>query len=289
MRSETYSRRGEEGGIAPARQDLDLLIVSSLKFVRDTARMKTGRGVLAGLLVGAILWLFPAPASAGRSVILAWKASDDTNVISYNAYYGTASRVYSQVVPTGKATAVTISGLAAGVTYYFAVTAVNAAGLESLPSSEVSYTVPLASPPVLALARMACAGPQKVFCLSSTGNNPAQWAIEASADLTTWSTLALGTNASVHLAVMVSSAPQLFFRLSSATPGVRLECQRARADGFPNSFTLNSAGPAPQQWTLEASPDLKTWTTFASGTNAPVDAAVVVSTAPSLFFRLKGM
>ncbi|MGD0614397.1 MAG: hypothetical protein ABSA69_03030, partial [Verrucomicrobiota bacterium] len=117
----------------------------------------------------------------------------------------------------------------------------------------------------------------------------ARWAIEASPDSKSWRTLSVGTNASVHLAVMVSSAPAMFFRLRSGSPGVRLESQYPQTNGFPNSFTLTSTGATPQQWTLDASTDLKMWSAFCTGSNSPVNAAVIVSRAPSLFFRLKGL
>jgi fibronectin type 3 domain-containing protein len=59
-------------------------------------------------------------------------------------YYGTAPRRYEQGVGNGTYTTTinaTISSLPPGFTYYFAVTAVDATGLESAYSGEVSKVI----------------------------------------------------------------------------------------------------------------------------------------------------
>lgn len=252
--------------------------------------MIQGRAALAAPLVASILLSMPTPALASHSVILSWNPSVDHSVVGYNVYYGTASGVYSQIIPVGNVTSVTVSNLVTGVTYFFVVTAVDSVGLESLPSNELSYTVPSpASPTVLALAKIPGLGLLNALSLTSTGVDSTRWAIEASADLKTWRTLTLGTNASVHLAVIVSSAPQMLFRLRSGTPGVRLALQPPQTNGFLNSFSLTSVGASPQQWALDASSDLKTWTAFDTGSNSPVSAAIIVSKTSCLFFRLKAL
>jgi len=62
--------------------------------------------------------------------------------MGYRLYQGGESQVYTNVVDVGSADTTTINGLAPGVTYYFAVTAYDATGLESAFSGEISYTVP---------------------------------------------------------------------------------------------------------------------------------------------------
>src|ERR1044072_8991364 len=85
---------------------------------------------------------------ATQRVLLAWDPSPGTDVAGYNAYYGTASGNYTQMVPAGNSTNVVISGLAEGVTYYFAVTAFDLANIESDFSTEVSYFVSSSSPTI---------------------------------------------------------------------------------------------------------------------------------------------
>jgi hypothetical protein len=65
-------------------------------------------------------------------------------VAGYRLYYGTASRSYAQSPGSGLytgSTTVTVTGLSSGNTYYFAVTALDAAGGESGYSNEVSKLV----------------------------------------------------------------------------------------------------------------------------------------------------
>jgi hypothetical protein len=92
------------------------------------------------------------PVQAGQSVSLAWGPSVDPSVVGYNIYDGVASQTYTNKISAGNVTSVTISNLVEGTTYYFVVTAYNAVGLESPPSNEVSYFVPLSvvnQPPTL--------------------------------------------------------------------------------------------------------------------------------------------
>jgi hypothetical protein len=77
------------------------------------------------------------------SVKLAWNPNPETNIASYKLSYGTSPGSYSNTISTGTVSNSTVSGLSEGQTYYFVVKAVNTAGLESVPSTELSYQVPL--------------------------------------------------------------------------------------------------------------------------------------------------
>jgi len=86
----------------------------------------------------------PGPSS---SVTLAWNADPPTsdpvtNAIGYRLHYGFASGNYSEIFDVGNTTTTTVANLKSGSTYYFVTTAYNAAGVESPPSNEVSFTVP---------------------------------------------------------------------------------------------------------------------------------------------------
>ncbi len=74
------------------------------------------------------------------SVQLGWTPSPDTNVDGYILYSGPSSHNYTNaiILPAGT-TNYTATGLTRGVACFFVVTA-TAAGLESDPSNEISYT-----------------------------------------------------------------------------------------------------------------------------------------------------
>jgi hypothetical protein len=76
----------------------------------------------------------------GATVTLAWNPS--AGGAGYNLYFGGVSQNYTNMLDVGNATNGTVTGLNDGITYYFAVTAYDVAGLESPFSSEISYTIP---------------------------------------------------------------------------------------------------------------------------------------------------
>ncbi len=80
-------------------------------------------------------------AAAGQAT-LAWTPNTESDLAGYNVYYAVSGASYDQFVDAKTQTSATISGLAEGVTYQFAVTAYNTAGVESDFSTAVSYTVP---------------------------------------------------------------------------------------------------------------------------------------------------
>ena len=91
-----------------------------------------------------LVWIFFQGIGAGfaASVNLAWNPNAETDLIGYRLYWGTAPRRYDHFMDAGLVTQGTVPDLAERVTYYFAATARNSAGLESVPSAEVSYRIP---------------------------------------------------------------------------------------------------------------------------------------------------
>lgn len=81
-------------------------------------------------------------AQSTGDVTLAWNPSPADGVVGYNVYSGVASQTYTNIISVGNVTNTLITGLAAGTTYFFSVTALDVAGLESAFSNETSYTVP---------------------------------------------------------------------------------------------------------------------------------------------------
>lgn len=66
-----------------------------------------------------------------------------TDLAGFKVHYGTSPGTYTQTitVPNAAAVTYTVTALPAGATYYFVVTAFNAAGVESNPSNEASKAI----------------------------------------------------------------------------------------------------------------------------------------------------
>ncbi|MBC7980838.1 MAG: tandem-95 repeat protein [Armatimonadetes bacterium] len=79
---------------------------------------------------------------------MAWDNNPETDITAYHLRYGTTPGVYPNIVDAGPDTEVSVPDLVEGTTYYFVVSATNAAGVQSLYSNEVSYLVePVVVPP----------------------------------------------------------------------------------------------------------------------------------------------
>jgi len=92
----------------------------------------------------------PAANSAIASVTLNWLAPTEntngsalTNLAGYKIYYGTASKQYTTTISVSNPATLSylLNSLTVGQQYFFAVTAVSAAGVESSYSPEVSATI----------------------------------------------------------------------------------------------------------------------------------------------------
>lgn len=143
--------------------------------------------VLGGILLGALL-LAPvrsldAALPATHRVTLLWDRNPSADGITgYRIYFGTASGSYSDYVAVENVTAGAVTGLADGVTYYFAVTAHDGNGLESGFSDEVIYTP--------RLPRMQThLAPGGSMVLSVQGPPGHLYFIEASEDLLNWTVI----------------------------------------------------------------------------------------------------
>jgi hypothetical protein len=125
-------------------------LAQSLNLNRRASAIVAGghRRLFAGCSLGiAILaWLVAIPASAGQ-VNLAWNASPAPTVVGYYVHYGVASHAYTSRIDAGNRTTYTVPNLTSGRTYFFAVTAYDAARNESPPSNEVSSTISVIPPP----------------------------------------------------------------------------------------------------------------------------------------------
>ncbi|MEZ5329518.1 MAG: fibronectin type III domain-containing protein [Verrucomicrobiales bacterium] len=94
-------------------------------------------GVILILAMLGISSLRDAPAA---EVSVIWDANPEPDIAGYRVYRGMESGIFPDTVDVGKMTTATLTNLIEGTTYYCVVTAYNTAGLESLPSAEISFT-----------------------------------------------------------------------------------------------------------------------------------------------------
>ena len=100
------------------------------------------------LIILILIFLIWAGVSFAESVSLRWDApttnTDDTpltDLAGFNIYQGTETGVYGSPVNVGYTLCHIVTGLTAGITYYFAATAFDVSGNESAYSNEVSKLI----------------------------------------------------------------------------------------------------------------------------------------------------
>lgn len=149
------------------------------------------------------------------SVSLAWNKSPSPSVTSYRLYYGGVSGNYTNSVLVGNVTSNTVAGLTGGVTYFFATTAYDAAGMESTFSNEISFTP---GNPTLQIGVLT----NRQAVLKVNGLIAHTYQILTSTNLTSWSvigTVTLGVGGSTNFTD--TSAPSFtkrFYRTRDTTP-----------------------------------------------------------------------
>jgi hypothetical protein len=170
---------------------------------------------LLGVLGLFVLISFPpiASADASSSLSLAWDRSSSTDVVGYRVYFGPASRQYTNSTYVGNVTSSLVSGLAGGAPYYFAMTAIDATGLESDYSTEFTYTPTTGGSKL----KVRVAGNQQVI-LTVNGTTGQVYDFLATTNMTTWSVLG---------GAVVTSDGQAIF-VDSGAPSYRLRYYKAR-------------------------------------------------------------
>lgn len=101
------------------------------------SRSKSPSLVVAALSVIVLAVTSTQPLIAAQ-ITLAWDPNPEPDVEGYRLHYGVASALYTESLDVGNVTSAIVPDLADATTYFFVVTAYNTAGLESLPSNEVS-------------------------------------------------------------------------------------------------------------------------------------------------------
>jgi len=120
------------------------------------------------LFLASLVCLATAQAAA---VAVSWRANDEPDLAGYRIYLGPASRVYGASIPVGaEATSYQLTGLSPGTVYYLALTAIDASGLESDHSAEISFgPLPAEAAPCLFELRPAVASPGETVTLLGAG------------------------------------------------------------------------------------------------------------------------
>jgi len=230
---------------------------------RPISRGTWGRGaplVWLAALSGGVLATFlstglPA-AVAAQSVTLAWDPSVETNLAKYSLYYGVSSGTYSTQLElsTNRAVA-TVSNLLAGQTYFFVVTARDIDGLRSVPSNEVSYTVPRTTnaPPVAVTIQSR--EDQSALAGTDPDGDPLTYGVLSSPVSGTFSGTAptLTARATGENGAMIESAP-VNITVLDLTLRISVRADGAVALVIPEGSLVTGGFDA------EASEDLRTWT-----------------------------
>jgi hypothetical protein len=98
--------------------------------------------------LGLVLGLSGQAQAATATVT--WDANTEPDLAGYKVHYGTSPGTYDTTVDVGNVTSYGTPTLTDGTTYYFAVTAYDGTGNQSLPSLEVSLAIPgVNTPPQL--------------------------------------------------------------------------------------------------------------------------------------------
>ena len=161
-----------------------LITKQAVEILDSTMGRKSLWAVICAMAV--VCWA----AQGGQSVALAWDADAGTSVAGYIVHYGSVSGVYTNSLNVGTNINASVPGLQEGETYYFAVTAYATGGLESAPSNEVSYQVPvvfhITGPSLQLTPSTPLGGPTLIKFLGSATQT---YELQASAELQTWTTI----------------------------------------------------------------------------------------------------
>ena len=104
--------------------------------------LSNGTEVARRAIVITVTGVASTTSTSTTTASLNWNPpTNTTGVAGYNVYMGTASGVYGPPVNVGNVTSYVVNNLVIGNTYYFAVTAYTASGIESAPSNQVSKSI----------------------------------------------------------------------------------------------------------------------------------------------------
>ncbi|MBN1209204.1 MAG: lamin tail domain-containing protein [Myxococcaceae bacterium] len=183
-----------------------------------------------------------ASAASSSEIDLSWSAAtDDTGVTGYNVYRSTNGSSFS-VAGTSATTGFADLGLSGSTTYWYRVTATDAAGNESLESNTASATTSI--PPATQLTVTSPNGGESwsggsSHAITWSSSNVSNVKLEYTLDGSTWTVLASSVAASTgsYTWTVPNSASTLArVRASDAQNGTPIDT----SDG---AFTITASGP----------------------------------------------
>lgn len=263
------------------------------------------RMVSAAMLVGIVMVgaaravanpgvsLEVTPIAESVPIGLAWDANPEPDIAGYRVYHGLASRNYGRPQEAGNSTTALVDGLSPDTTYFFAVTAFNTAGLESLPSDEISVltTAPATPSPVDTFELAAVVDPD-------SGVVRVAFLVDGSvlADLTdepfvfNWQNVAPGTYSLSARAIDAAggSTESAAVTVTVGDPHPALRALEALPD---RRIQLTIAGAAGQTVRVEVSPNHHDWNhlaeaSIATGILHVIDPEPIVTGGPPRFYRV---
>ncbi len=164
--------------------------------------------------MGVLIFLLFSINVCAKEITLQWDPNLEPDLAGYHVFYGELGATPDVLaVSTNRAT---IPDLFGGITYFFYVTALNTAGLESDPSVQIEYTVPTdaAAGPQLAIPSIASDGGVTV---RGSGVAGGVYIVQSSEELNQliWTDLQILTADLDGLMELrdTSSSPQKFYRL----------------------------------------------------------------------------
>jgi hypothetical protein len=145
-----------------------------------------GKALCKARIATLVLSAIAAASGQGAPVTLVWDANLERDIAGYRLYYGIAPHAYTERIDVGNAVTATVSNLPEGIVYFFAVTAYNTAGVESLFSNGVAYAAPAPTPspvptptPIPSATPFIIVSPPSVyFTAVAGGSSPAPQSIQ---------------------------------------------------------------------------------------------------------------
>lgn len=139
MNSSHLADTANPGGALQSRHSAHHTPTEATSFVRsERLGTRLRRLILTGL---GLCLLTAAQLFAAPAVILGWDANPEVDIANYKLSYGTSTGSYPMVIDVGQTLETSVPNLVQGTTYYFVVSAVNTAGVQSRYSTEFQYYV----------------------------------------------------------------------------------------------------------------------------------------------------